>query len=167
MNAGRVLKFTVPGKAVGYYTSGARPNWTRLKSYRAYKQAVQWAAKAAGLRLPLMATEAAPVFVTTRLFCRSRVHHDPENVHKGIVDALFYGAKGGDKHVGGTFWPARYGEREAVKVAVERRVAVHPEIEDRQGQSVVEQRRPLNGERAPAVAVRIETRRPGSAPQTL
>lgn len=111
-------RFTVTGRAVGYYTSGARPNWTRLKSYRSYKERVQWTASAAGIRLPLEATEVAPLIISTRLFCSSRVHHDPENVHKGIVDALFYGAKGGDKHVGGSFRPATYGGDDLVEVEI-------------------------------------------------
>lgn len=115
----KTITFVVPGHAVGYYTQGARPNWQRLKAYHAYKEAVQIVARVAGVRLPLSATEAAPLLISTQLFCVKRVHHDPENVHKGIVDALFYGAAGGDKHVGGRFEPAVYGERECVEVVIE------------------------------------------------
>ncbi len=112
------VTFTIPGKSVGYYAQGVRPNWTRLREYRAYKTAVQWEAKAAGLPLPLHATEETPLYIETRLFCSTRVHHDPENCHKGIVDALFYGAKGGDKHIGGHFHPAAYGDRDEVEVQI-------------------------------------------------
>lgn len=110
--------FTVEGKAVGYYTMGARPNWDRMNAYHQYKQHVQWAAKANGLKLPLRATEAQPVKVTTRLFAATRVHHDPENVQKAVVDSLFYGAKGGDKHVGGSYSWATYGQGERVEIEI-------------------------------------------------
>lgn len=115
----RSVAFAIPGHAIGYYTRGAKPNWTRMKEYHAYKLTVQEYASRAGIDLPVTAVETVPVIVTTQLYSRNRVHHDPENVHKGIVDALFYGAKGGDKHVGGRFDPAIYDGREEVRVTVE------------------------------------------------
>jgi hypothetical protein len=113
---GDVFGFSVPGKAVGYYTAGARPNWTRLKAYRAYRDVVAFYATRAGLVLPLVATEQVPVYVSTWLYCSTRLHHDPENIRKGICDLLFYKAKGGDKHVGGNVQPAVYGDDDRVWV---------------------------------------------------
>ncbi len=116
------VRFVVEGKSVGYYTQGARPNWTRMRAYQDYKKRVQWSAKAAGLKLPLKATEEDPVYVSTRMFCSTRVHADPCNVSHGIIDALFYSGPGGkgDKHVGGKFEPATYGTEDCVWVEVAR-----------------------------------------------
>jgi hypothetical protein len=103
----QVVHFTVPGQPVGYYSQGKHPNWTRMKAYHAYKAQVQACAQAAGLTLPLSATREAPVIVSTVAHFSSGVHCDPENVRKGVTDALFYGGSG-DKHTGGSFPPPRY-----------------------------------------------------------
>lgn len=117
--------FEVLGKPVGYYTSGKYPNWGRMKAYQGYKQLVQGTAVAlAHLKLPLIATKERPLMIsTTTYFPRKGAHPDPENIHKGIVDALFYTPKGGgkgpgDKYVGGLFWPPLYSDRPRVVVTV-------------------------------------------------
>ena len=100
-------KFTIEGPPVGYYVQGARPDWARLKKYRAWKAHVQTCAALAGIKLPLTASRDRPLQIATHAYFKTRVHADPENVHKGIVDALFWhpekGKRGSDKHVGGEF----------------------------------------------------------------
>lgn len=117
----KTIRFTVPGKPVGYYAMGKRPNWTRLREYVEYKQLVQQHAVYAGLKLPLEATLESPVYVNTVTFFKNGVHCDPGNVQKGICDALFYQQKlpgetkrrrkGGDKYTGGKFEPPHYDKR--------------------------------------------------------
>lgn len=104
-------RFEVPGPPVGYYAHGARPNHTRHQAYVAYKRHVQVCAMAAGVRLPLVATHASPLLVETEAYFEHGTHADPENVRKGITDALFYSreARGSaDKHTGGAFPPPLY-----------------------------------------------------------
>ena len=81
-------------KLVGYYTKGARPNWTRMNEYHAWKDHVR-ATITAPMPTP---SEAAPVRVDVYCYFADRTHNDPENVRKGIVDALF---PSGDKYVYG------------------------------------------------------------------
>jgi len=100
------------GDPGGYYSQGARPNWKRMKAYHAWKAYVQATAAAQGITLPLTAKADSPLIIGTRAFFRNGTHPDPENVHKGIVDALFYDPRkerrGSDKHTGGTFQPPMY-----------------------------------------------------------
>jgi len=54
-----------------------------------------------------------PWRVTTISFFRNKQHPDPENVHKGIIDALMYGFKqrkvrANDKHIGGEYVHPKY-----------------------------------------------------------
>ena len=119
----KILLLHIPGKAIGYCTHGSRQSWDRKVQYYNYKKRVQWTATERRIRLPLVATEERPVFIRTQLFCKKRIHADPENIHKGIVDALFYekkkGAKGTkDKHCGGVFQPATYGDKDGVDVII-------------------------------------------------
>lgn len=100
--------FEVPGKPVGYYACGARPNWTRMKAYHAYKAKVQLFAVANGIPVPLTATKENPVVVDVTPYFANGVHCDPLNVQKGVADALFYKAKGGDKYSGGSSPPPLY-----------------------------------------------------------
>lgn len=81
-------------KLVGYYTKGARPNWARLNEYHDWKDHVRKHVQAA---LPAP-TKDRPVRVDVHCYFASGTHSDPENVRKGIVDALF---PDGDKHVYG------------------------------------------------------------------
>ncbi len=110
---GKVITFTIPGKAVGYYTHGARPNWKRANEYTAYKVYVQVQAIYAGLTLPLFADKDTPKRIDVTCYFKNGVHSDPENVRAGIVDALFYDKKRkvkgkGDKFAWGTHYPPRY-----------------------------------------------------------
>lgn len=114
-------RFVVWGAPGGYYTQGKRPNWTRMRAYIAYKNLVQSTAMAHGVKLPLVATRDRPLKIHTVAYFQNGVHPDPENVRKGIVDALFY-ARGqpkgsGDKHVGGSHEPPLY-DKTAPRVEV-------------------------------------------------
>ena len=82
-------------KLVGYYTKGARPNWTRLNEYHTWKDHVR---EHAPLGDALTPRPDQPVRVDVRCYFADGVHNDPENVRKGIVDALF---PDGDKWVYG------------------------------------------------------------------
>lgn len=81
-------------KLVGYYTKGARPNWTRMNEYHAWKDHVREHAPA-GLPQP---AQGQPVRVDIWCWFADGTHNDPENVRKGIVDALY---PKGDKFVFG------------------------------------------------------------------
>lgn len=120
--------FTIHGKPVGYYSTTHKGVWTdpRVKKYHAWRDEVRRAASKAGITLPLVATEMHPLIILTVATFANRVHPDPENVHKGIVDALFYMSKAeraifkkssSDKHVGGAFSPPAYGDP-GVSVAI-------------------------------------------------
>jgi len=69
-------------------------------------------AEAAGLPLPLSADAENQVMVNVYSYFENGTHPDPENVRKGIADALAYDTarkrKGDDKHFGGLFTPPRY-----------------------------------------------------------
>lgn len=81
-------------KLVGYYTKGAQPNWGRLSEYNAWKDHVR---EQVPEPMP-EATRERPVRVDVTCYFTNGTHPDPENVRKGIVDALF---PGGDKFVYG------------------------------------------------------------------
>ena len=108
-----MITFTIPGKAVGYYSHGKVPNWTRANEYTAYKVYVQIQAIYAGLKLPLFADKDDPLRIDVTCYFKNGVHSDPENVRAGIVDALFYDkmrkVKGkGDKFAWGLHEAPRY-----------------------------------------------------------
>lgn len=108
---------------VGYYSSTRRGQWIdpRAKKYHAWSKLVRDLSEARGLRLPLQAAEDVEVEVETQAYFRNRTHPDPENVHKGIVDALFYGGKG-DKYTGGKYgWPRYDADQPRVEVIIRRR----------------------------------------------
>jgi Holliday junction resolvase RusA-like endonuclease len=99
-DAGDSLAFTVLGEPRGYVRMTRRGKWTeRAKSYHAWMQSVQVSARAAGLKLPLTATYEAPIGIGVGCFFGSRRRPDIDGVLKAVSDALFYGAKGGDKHM--------------------------------------------------------------------
>lgn len=81
-------------KLVGYYTKGARPNYARMNEYHDWKDHVR--ANVPG-ELP-SATKEQPVRLDVYCYFASGTHADPENVRKGIVDALY---PKGDKFVFG------------------------------------------------------------------
>lgn len=98
--------FVVLGDPFGYYSHGARPNWKRKTKYHEYLKMVRDFAEVSCIQLPLKATNKNPCYIHTVAYFATGTHSDPENVRKGIVDALFYNKefKGiGDKHVGGSF----------------------------------------------------------------
>lgn len=108
--------FVVPGDPRGYTTTNrnARPSKAYLR-YVAFMEHVRLCARAAGLSLPLIATRDYPLNISTIAFFRNGNHCDPENVRKGVTDALFYRGhlpkgkrKGDDKHTGGSFLPPLY-----------------------------------------------------------
>lgn len=110
--------FRVIGDPVGYTRLTQRGRFTaRAKKYHAYMVAVQVEARKAGLRLPLVATEVDHLRVDVYCTFSSRRHSDPENVRKGIIDALFYGGKG-DKYCYGYHAAPRYGINPQVLVMI-------------------------------------------------
>lgn len=114
----QLAAITVPGRPVGYYAQGAKPNWRRKNAYEAYKKHVQRCIADAGIdRASLAATKDRPVLIHTKAFFETGVHPDPENVRKGIADAIYYGIRGGDKHTGGPFDPPLY-DRDNPRVEV-------------------------------------------------
>jgi len=60
-----------------------------------------------------VATRDKAIMVFTRCYFASGVHADPENVHKGVKDALFYQKGGGtaDKYTGGGYLPPMYDKK--------------------------------------------------------
>lgn len=114
--------FTIPGDPKGYYAQAGRLKWKMSKQQRARAEKYRkWQGDVAlcylaGRRwctalipaLPLEATKDRPLRIETVSYFRNGRHPDPENVHKGIVDALFRWSLGGDRHVGGTFRPPLY-----------------------------------------------------------
>lgn len=104
----------VPGKyrpkIVGYYTQGKTPNWTRMKEYQTWKDHV----RDCGPPMP-KASRAHPVRVDVWCYFSSEVHPDPENVRKGVVDALF---PDGDKYVYGYHHHPLYSDAPHVLIEV-------------------------------------------------
>lgn len=126
-------RFTVDGDPVGYYALGKHPNWKRRQQYHDYKRSVQRAAELAGVGR-LVATADVPLLIHCRAYFRTRVHPDPENVRKGVCDALFYRRRGrgcADKYCGGSFPPPLYDpSHPRVEVTIEQPIQPpHPEEE--------------------------------------
>ncbi len=121
-------KFEIPGHPVGYKTTTRASKYNKAyQGYVEYKKVVQLYAKAAGLRLPLKATKDNQVMIRTVSYFKTGRHPDPENVNKGVRDALFYNevklssrstGKGDDKHTGGSFDPPKYSDKPRVVVIV-------------------------------------------------
>ena len=122
----RSISFVVPGKCKGYTTTNRNgPKSKAILAYWEYCKAVRLCAAAAGVRpVPLVSTREAPIMIFTRAYFASGVHADPENIHKGIKDALFYSKKiklpkgvkwtgdkpngTADKYTGGAYLPPLY-----------------------------------------------------------
>ena len=129
----KTLRFTVPGPPVGFYAYGARNIWKlprakreRTQAYHQYADKVRLMARAAGIQTPLEASKHLPVIINTTAYFATGVHCDPENVRKGISDALFYGCSGpGDKYCGGSFPPPLY-DKENPRVEVEIEISIVP-----------------------------------------
>lgn len=104
------------GYAINIGGQGARFN-PRVEKYQEYKEYVQDVLAEIftryGVGVPA-ATQERPVRITTAAFFRHGTHPDPENVHKGIKDAIFWRPKSerkgtkGDKYTGGTYEPPMY-----------------------------------------------------------
>lgn len=101
-------------KIVGYYTQGKQPNWTRMKEYHDWKDHVR---KHTALEIPA-ATAERPIRIDVWCYFDSKVHPDPENVRKGIVDALFKHRAGGDKYVFGYHHHPLYSDAPHVLVEI-------------------------------------------------
>ena len=107
------IAFTVPGNPVPFLSGAAHQKWKRREVYAEYCKAVRMIALFAGVGHKLTITEDAPLYFHTRAFFRNRNHGDPENIHKAVVDAICYKAKGKrDKYTGGAFLPPRYDEKD-------------------------------------------------------
>lgn len=114
-------RFIVDGTPRGYCIQMGKYQNTKVKRrYVEYKQLVQAVASLVGIELPLQASKEKPVHIYTKAFFKDGVHPDPENVHKGVKDALFYKAGGaGDKYTGGAYEPPLYDpERPRVEIEV-------------------------------------------------
>lgn len=124
------ISFVVPGKCRGYTTTNAKSEKKSkaILAYWKYCKFVRLCASAAGVRpVPLVSTRERPIMLFTRAFFENGVHADPENVHKGIKDALFYCKKiklpkgvkwvgerpngTADKYTGGHYLPPMYDKR--------------------------------------------------------
>jgi Holliday junction resolvase RusA-like endonuclease len=124
--AAKKVSFVIPGKPVGYYAQAARSKYAmspdqrkRSEQYRTYCEKVRLYAMQAGFTLPLMSTKEKPISIGVECFFPNGVHADPGNIQKGVCDALFKNAVGGDKHTGGWFEPPRYdAERPRVEVEI-------------------------------------------------
>ena len=100
------LRFLVPGNQenpegnpIPYHRMTQRSKWTKAaQRYLAYKNYVVRHALEAGLKIDKLTRNGCYQLDVICLF-HSENHGDPENIRKGIQDALFQVA--GDKHVWG------------------------------------------------------------------
>lgn len=112
------MKFMIYGHPQGYYAQAARSKYRMSKDqkaralrYRGWQEIVRFCAMQNGIALPLIATKARMLIINTFAYFENGVHADPENVRKGIVDALFLDRTPGgtsDKYVGGFHAPPIY-----------------------------------------------------------
>lgn len=102
-----VVSFVVYGQPRGFQSGAGKWNKRTALSRRYYDMVVD-RAESLGLKVPLYAEEAYPVFLFTTCYFDTHQHCDPDNAHKGIKDALFYKAKGGDKYTYGAYDPPLY-----------------------------------------------------------
>ena len=103
-----VVEFFVPGDPVGYTIALNRRD-DRVRRYHGFCERVRFEARQAGVALPLEATEDRPAYIYTQTVYKGRRFPDPENVHKGVKDALFYcklgrgRGRGDDRWTGGQY----------------------------------------------------------------
>jgi hypothetical protein len=115
---GKAVEFFVDGEPVGY-TIAFQRHAPRVKRYHQFCELVRFSALQAGLSLPIEATEAEPVYLYTHAVYGRRRFPDPENVHKGIKDALFYQrrlairGRGDDRWTGGQYEAPAFAETPA------------------------------------------------------
>lgn len=109
------IAFTVLGQPVPFLVGVRHQTKKRVQKYEDYRDTVRMFAREAGIR-NIKITAEAPLYFHTRAFFKNRVHGDPENIHKAIVDAVCYNPDGGkgsrsDKFTGGAFAPPRYDKK--------------------------------------------------------
>lgn len=125
----RVARFVIPGDPIGFVVTNNKAKVSeKYLRFAKYAKQVRFFARAAGIRLPLVATKQRPLMIRTVAYFANGRHCDPGNVQKGVVDALFYDeekaalaklqrkmgrrkrvtGKGDDKYTGGSFPPPRY-----------------------------------------------------------
>jgi len=106
----------IPGKPRGYYSVGARPDWKRKNAYHDWCKDMRGYFGICGHDIPFRPTKDRRLFIWTRAWFPNGTHSDPENVHKGLKDALCYEVVkdkkgkpkrkrggGSDKHSGGCY----------------------------------------------------------------
>jgi hypothetical protein len=111
-------RFTIEGKPRGYttYNRGSKPS-KEVREFWDYCKYTRACADIADIELPLEASKESPLMIRTYAFFPNGVHADPENIHKGIKDALFHSSKLGDKYTGGWYAPPMY-DKENPRVVV-------------------------------------------------
>lgn len=119
---GARIRFVVIGDPGRYIAKAGKWNKSTVKQREFYEH-VKTCARAVGFDLPLMATEQNPLWFSTWSFFRTKTHADPENVHKGVKDALFHSTdpeqKGDkDKHTGGFYHVPLY-DKDDPRVVIE------------------------------------------------
>ena len=120
-----LYKFEVPGDPRGYTTTTHRDKGrsSRYKKYKEYCRLVREYAAMAGVPIPLTADKDNQLMIKTFAYFRNGVHCDPENVRKGVVDAIFYDPlnktkSNGDKWTAGFFCGPRYDAEEPRVVVI-------------------------------------------------
>jgi len=99
--------FVIPGRPQGYTVMMRKGRFSvRAKAYHKWQESVKEYALAAGWRWS-KATFERQIYVETDAYFPDKRGCDPENVRKGIVDALFPSKSGGDKYVHGRHAPYR------------------------------------------------------------
>ena len=104
----QAIRFIVQCRPLGYRVARNHA-WNEVqKDYRAWRDRCCEAANLAGIQTPLFSSAKAPIDVSCIAYYDKGIHADPGNTHKGLIDALFRGALGGDKFVSGSFAAPRY-----------------------------------------------------------
>lgn len=116
----QAIRFIVPGEPLGYRTAGRYGHNKVSVRVHAWNDAIRDAATSIGVSTPLFCDKAYPVIVDIRAYYSSRLHCDPGNTHKGLIDALFYKSTSGDKYTGGAF-DLPYYDKENPRTLVELR----------------------------------------------
>ena len=128
MKDGDAFEFVVLGVPRGFLarTWGRRKpkkdsEKKRVARYLTFRDNVVIASRQARCMTPLKASKDLICIVETKAFFNTGNFPDPENVHKGLVDALFYGTEGaGDRWCGGWFAPPLFDKKNPrVEVLVE------------------------------------------------
>lgn len=94
-----MIKFTIPGQPVGYtrqtYWQARIGNLPHVKRYRAWKEFV----RICSLQVKFNRNPIDKIRLDVMIYFKNKKHPDPENVRKGIQDALFEN----DKYVIGCY----------------------------------------------------------------